>query len=55
MVTKIMQVKRALVKSCGRRISEMTGMKADVPAEETKMVTLDVTPVAKVAAMGGIA
>jgi hypothetical protein len=33
----------------------MTGMKAEVPAEETKMVTQAVTPAAKVAGTGGTA
>jgi len=50
-----MHVKRALLKSCGRLISAMTGMNALVPADETKMLTLAIVPAAKVAVMGGTA
>lgn len=34
--------------SCGRRISDMTGRKAEVPAPEQKIVLAAVMPAAKV-------
>jgi hypothetical protein len=42
-----MQVYKALLKSLGRLISEMTGMKAEVPADETKMVVQATIPLMK--------
>jgi hypothetical protein len=38
---------KALLKSLGRLISAMTGMKADVPADETKIVVQATMPLMK--------
>lgn len=47
-VTKPMQTNKALWKSLGCRISAMTGMNAEVPADETKILSEATIPPANV-------